>query len=160
MGTLFPVDIVVNPYLQNATPNSIYILWETDTESSNGLLSFFLGSLLAGLAAIFTPCVFPMIPITISFFMHRSENTNSSPVKSATVYMLGIVLTFTFLGMMLAIILGASGANQLAANPWVNLFIGSLFVYFALSLCRRLSPRQNTKHKYWQMYQALCAELC
>jgi thiol:disulfide interchange protein DsbD len=48
--------------------------------------------------------------------------------------MLGIVFTFTFLGMLLAILLGASGANQLAANPYVNLFIGFLFIYFALSL--------------------------
>ena len=80
-----------------------------------------------GFLALLTPCVFPMIPITISFFMHRSENTNSSPVKSATVYMLGIVLTFTFLGMMLAILLGASGANQLAANPIVNMFMALTF---------------------------------
>ena len=85
-----------------------------------------------GFLALLTPCVFPMIPITISFFMHRSENSSASPVKSASVYMLGIVLTFTFLGMMLAILLGASGANQLAANPIVNMFIAFLFIYFAL----------------------------
>ena len=102
--------------------------------ADNNISSFLVLAMSMGFLALLTPCVFPMIPITISFFMHRSENTNSSPVKSATVYMLGIVLTFTFLGMMLAILLGASGANQLAANPIVNLFIAFLFIYFAMSL--------------------------
>ena len=102
--------------------------------ADNNISSFLVLAMSMGFLALLTPCVFPMIPITISFFMHRSENTNSSPVKSATVYMLGIVLTFTFLGMMLAILLGASGANQLAANPIVNMFIAFLFIYFAMSL--------------------------
>ena len=102
--------------------------------ADNNISSFLILAMSMGFLALLTPCVFPMIPITISFFMHRSENTNSSPVKSATVYMLGIVLTFTFLGMMLAILLGASGANQLAANPIVNMFIAFLFIYFAMSL--------------------------
>jgi thiol:disulfide interchange protein DsbD len=59
---------------------------------------------------------------------------NQDPVKQASVYGVGIIATFTLLGLILAITLGASGANQLAANPWVNLFIGALFTYFALSL--------------------------
>ena len=75
-----------------------------------------------------------MIPITISFFLKRSENKKTSPVKDASVYMLGIVMTFTLLGVLLAIVLGASGATQLASNPYVNLFIAFLFVYFAFSL--------------------------
>ena len=127
--------------------------------TDNNISSFLLLAMSMGFLALLTPCVFPMIPITISFFMHRSENTNSSPVKSATVYMLGIVLTFTFLGMMLAILLGASGANQLAANPIVNMFIAFLFVYFAMSLfgfyeieipesLRRLSLQKENSEGY------------
>ncbi|MFH1853103.1 MAG: thioredoxin family protein, partial [Candidatus Neomarinimicrobiota bacterium] len=54
--------------------------------------------------------------------------------KQASVYALGIIFTFSVLGLILALTLGAAGANQLAANPWVNLFIGGLFIYFALSL--------------------------
>ena len=100
----------------------------------NDFFNLLLTSLLAGFAALLTPCVFPMIPITISFFLKRSENENTSPIKDASVYMLGIVLTFTFLGLLLAILLGASGATQLASNPIVNLFIAFLFVYFAFSL--------------------------
>ena len=100
----------------------------------NDFFNLVITSLLAGFAALLTPCVFPMIPITISFFLKRSENKNTSPIKDASVYMLGIVLTFTFLGLLLAILLGASGATQLASNPVVNLFIAFLFVYFAFSL--------------------------
>ena len=127
--------------------------------ADNNISSFLVLAMSMGFLALLTPCVFPMIPITISFFMHRSENTNSSPVKSATVYMLGIVLTFTFLGMILAILLGASGANQLAANPIVNMFIAFLFIYFAMSLfgfyeieipesLRRLSLQKENSEGY------------
>ena len=135
--------------------------------ADNNISSFLVLAMSMGFLALLTPCVFPMIPITISFFMHRSENTNSSPVKSATVYMLGIVLTFTFLGMMLAILLGASGANQLAANPIVNMFIAFLFIYFAMSLfgfyeieipesLRRLSlQKENSKGYVGILFMAL-----
>ncbi len=144
--------------------DSIFENFDFDKDSilaiaDNNISSFLVLAMSMGFLALLTPCVFPMIPITISFFMHRSENTNSSPVKSATVYMLGIVLTFTFLGMMLAILLGASGANQLAANPIVNMFIAFLFIYFAMSLfgfyeieipesLRRLSLQKENSEGY------------
>lgn len=100
-----------------------------------GFWSFILLSLSMGFLALLTPCVFPMIPITVSFFTKQGENEGGiSPIKQATVYGLGIIFTFSVLGILLAVILGASGANQLAANPWMNIFIGGLFVYFALSL--------------------------
>lgn len=99
-----------------------------------GFWSFVFLALSMGFLALLTPCVFPMIPITVSYFTHQGELKNQSPVKQASVYGFGIISTFTILGLILAITLGASGANQLAANPWVNLFIGALFTYFALSL--------------------------
>jgi len=102
--------------------------------TNNKVGSFLLLSLSMGFLALLTPCVFPMIPITISFFLKRGEDKNTSPVKGALVYMFGIVMTFTLLGMLLAIFLGASGATQLASNPYVNLFIAALFIYFAFSL--------------------------
>ena len=102
--------------------------------TDNKVGSFLLLSLSMGFLALLTPCVFPMIPITISFFLKRGEDKNTSPVKGALVYMFGIVMTFTLLGMLLAIFLGASGATQLASNPYVNLFIAALFIYFAFSL--------------------------
>ena len=105
-----------------------------DDAIAAGFWSFVLLSISMGFLALLTPCVFPMIPITVSFFTHQGELEDQKPLNQALVYTLGIVATFSILGMILAITLGATGANQLAANPWVNLFIGSLFVYFALSL--------------------------
>ncbi len=106
-----------------------------DEAIARGLWSFILLSISMGFLALLTPCVFPMIPITVAFFTKQGESESGpSPIAQASIYALGIISTFSILGIILAVILGASGANQLAANPWMNLFIGSLFVFFALSL--------------------------
>ena len=107
---------------------------DLDAAISQGFWPFVILALTMGFLALLTPCVFPMIPITVSYFTHQGELENQNPIKQASIYGLGIIATFTLLGLILAITLGASGANQLAANPWVNLFIGALFTYFALSL--------------------------
>ena len=99
-----------------------------------GFFSFVLLAISMGLLALLTPCVFPMIPITVSFFTQQGESGQGKPLKNAIIYTLGIIATFSILGFILALTLGASGANQLASNPWVNLFIAALFIYFALSL--------------------------
>ena len=101
---------------------------------SQGLSAFLYLSFTMGLLALLTPCVFPMVPITVSFFTkQKAQNRRDSVVKSL-VYCLGIVVTFTGLGLLLAVTLGASGASRFAANPWVNLTITGIFVAFALSL--------------------------
>ncbi len=92
-------------------------------------LAFVMGAL-----SLLTPCVFPMIPITVSYFTSHSAKKRSSAVRSALVYAAGIILTFTALGMALALVFGASGVNQLAANPWVNLVITAIFLSFAFGL--------------------------
>ena len=99
-----------------------------------GFWSFILLAATMGFLALLTPCVFPMIPITVSFFTQQGESSDKKPIINAIVYALGIIVTFTLLGFLLAVFLGASGANQLASSPWVNLFIGALFIAFALSL--------------------------
>ena len=107
---------------------------QLDTVIEKGLLSFMLFAMGMGFLALLTPCVFPMIPITVSFFTKAGEKKNTSPLFSATVYTLGIIIIFTGLGLILALTLGAAGANQIASNPWINLFIAALFIYFAFSL--------------------------
>jgi thiol:disulfide interchange protein len=99
-----------------------------------------------GALSLLTPCVFPMIPITVSYFTGRI-GTGGSPATSsgtaegardavpqALVYGLGIILTFTAVGFTLAIAFGAAGLNRLAADPWLNLAVTGLFIAFALSL--------------------------
>ena len=105
-----------------------------DAAIMEGFFPFILLALSMGFLSLLTPCVFPLIPITVSFFIQRGESKNGTPLANALIYAGGIVATFSLLGFILALTLGASGANQLAANPWVNLFIASLFIYFALSL--------------------------
>jgi len=105
-----------------------------DSAISEGFYSFILLAISMGFLALLTPCVFPMIPITVSFFTKMGESEGSKPINSAFIYAIGIITIFTTLGLILAITLGASGANQIASNPWINIFIGFLFVYFALSL--------------------------
>ncbi len=106
---------------------------ESDAVRAGGLWGFILLAIGAGLASLLTPCVFPMIPITVSWFSKHASRRSES-IRLALAFGAAIVLTFTALGMLAASLLGASGAHAIAANPWVNLFIGSIFVVFALSL--------------------------
>lgn len=99
-----------------------------------GLLGFIGFALLQGLLALLTPCVFPMIPITVSFFTKREKQTSGAAVGQAGFFSLGIIFTYTVLGLALALIAGPSGLNRLAASPWMNLFLTALFVIFALNL--------------------------
>lgn len=101
---------------------------------SQGLAQFVWLAMGMGALSLLTPCVFPMIPITVSFFTHQGGGSRASAVWSALLYAAGIISTFTALGLALAFFFGAAGVNQLAANPWVNLLITAIFVGFALSL--------------------------
>jgi len=98
------------------------------------LLAFVWLAMGFGALSLLTPCVFPMVPITVSYFTNHAGGGRKGAVFSAFVYAAGIVLTFTALGLLLALIFGAGGVNQLAANPWVNLLITAIFLGFALSL--------------------------
>ncbi len=92
-----------------------------------------LAALMGGLSLL-TPCVFPMVPITVSYFTGRGERRRGHAVRQALVYGLGIVMTFTAVGATLAIGFGVAGLNQFAANPWLNIAIAALFIAFALNL--------------------------
>jgi thiol:disulfide interchange protein len=101
---------------------------------ASGLLPFMWLAMTMGAVSLATPCVFPMIPITISYFTKNAEKNRAGVLKQALVYSLGIVFTFTVLGIGLAALLGATGINQFAANPWVNLLITLIFFGFAFNL--------------------------
>ncbi len=87
-----------------------------------------------GLAAVFTPCVFPMIPITMSFFLKKGTTTRTQSIFQAGIFALGIIVLFTVLGLATTALLGPFGVVQLGSNPWVNTFIAVIFAGFALSL--------------------------
>ncbi|MBM3984118.1 MAG: DUF255 domain-containing protein [Planctomycetes bacterium] len=105
-----------------------------DRALAAGDVATFLGLCVAlALLSLLTPCVFPMIPITVSFFAKRGANGGGG-TRYALVYGAGIVLTYTGFGVGMAAALGASSLQSVATNPWVNLAIGALFVFFGLSL--------------------------
>ncbi|MFN0206348.1 MAG: protein-disulfide reductase DsbD domain-containing protein [Planctomycetota bacterium] len=98
------------------------------------LSEFLIWACVGGWASLFTPCVFPMIPITVSFFSKRSKGNRRKAVGMATTYTAGIILTFTLIGVLASVAFGASGLTNFATNFWVNLALGSLFVVLAFSL--------------------------
>jgi thiol:disulfide interchange protein DsbD len=102
-----------------------------DEAKGRGLLAYMLVAFLAGLAALATPCVWPMIPITVSFF---SKQQGREGIQAAGLYSLGIVGTFTGIGVAVSAIFGATGVQDIAANPWVNGFLAILFIVLALNL--------------------------
>jgi len=102
--------------------------------AGGGLIAFLLIAFGFGLAAIFTPCVFPMIPITVSFFLQQKSAHRTQAVGQATLFGLGIIVLFSGLGLLTTAILGPFGMVQLGSNPWVNGFIALVFFVFGLSL--------------------------
>ncbi len=102
--------------------------------ADQGLGAFLVVAFGFGLASIFTPCVFPMIPITMSYFLNRQAGGKRDTVVQAVVFCLGIIVLFSGIGLLLTAALGPFGIVQLGSNPWVNGFIAALFIAFGLSL--------------------------
>jgi thiol:disulfide interchange protein DsbD len=97
--------------------------------NNDDLGAFLLTAFGFGLASIFTPCVFPMIPITMSYFLNKKGS-----VMQAAVFCLGIIVLFSGLGLVMRVLLGPFGIVALGSSPWVNGFITLLFWAFGLSL--------------------------
>jgi thiol:disulfide interchange protein DsbD len=103
------------------------------TEPKKGLLRFFLLSLLAGFAGVLTPCVFPMIPMTVAFFSSDSENRGRSFLK-VMIFGLSIVLIYSLLGVIVSLSSAGAGFANTLSTHWIpNLLFFILFVLFAAS---------------------------
>ena len=87
---------------------------------------------IAGLAAIITPCVFPMIPMTVSFFMHGGEGNKKKSMTEAIIFGISIILIYTIIGTLVAVTLGPASANWLSTS-WVNVIFFLIFLFFAAS---------------------------
>ncbi len=92
----------------------------------------FLLAFIAGFAALLTPCVFPMIPMTVSFFIKQSPS-RSKGIKNAMLFGVSIILIYVLLGTIVTAIFGADFLNSLSTNPWFNTFFFLLLVVFAIS---------------------------
>lgn len=101
-------------------------------EEKKGLWTIFFLAFLGGFAALLTPCVFPMIPMTVSFFTKQSK-TKAQGKKNAIIYGISIILIYVVLGSLVTAIFGADALNALSTNVWFNIIFFVLLVVFAAS---------------------------
>ena len=101
-------------------------------EDQRGLWSIFFLAFLGGFAALLTPCVFPMIPMTVSFFTKQSKNPGQGK-RNAILYGISIIAIYVVLGLAITGIFGADALNALSTNPWFNVFFFALLIVFAVS---------------------------
>lgn len=101
-------------------------------ESKRSNWGIFIIAFLSGFAALLTPCVFPMIPMTVSFFTKQSK-TRAAGIKNAVIYGLSIVVIYVVLGAVVTWVFGASVLSEMATNPWFNLAFFVLLIVFAIS---------------------------
>lgn len=101
-----------------------------DVESKS-MIGFMIFAFLSGFVALLTPCVFPMIPMTVTFFLKEGEKENG--IKKGIVFGISIILIFTILGLLVAFVFGAETLNQLATHWLPNTFVFVIFMVFAMS---------------------------
>lgn len=101
-------------------------------EKNKSLWTLFILSFFAGFAALLTPCVFPMIPMTVSFFTKQSKN-KAVGIRNAIIFGLAIIILYVLLGTVVTTIFGADSLNALSTNVWFNIIFFLLLVFFAVS---------------------------
>jgi thiol:disulfide interchange protein DsbD len=97
-----------------------------------GEAAIFLAGLLGGFLALLTPCVWPIIPMTVSFFLKRNKE-RSKAIREAFTYGLSIIVIYVALGLLVTALFGANALNALSTNAWFNLFFALLLIIFAAS---------------------------
>ena len=103
-----------------------------DKPVSNSLLYIFLAGIVGGFLALFTPCVWPIIPMTVSFFLKRNKDRKKA-IREAITYGVSIVVIYVALGLIVSLLFGASALNALSTNAIFNILFCLLLVVFAAS---------------------------
>ncbi|MDI5951303.1 protein-disulfide reductase DsbD family protein [Flavobacterium yafengii] len=116
---------------QVVAPEKVPVL-DTKPSKQRGLWSIFFIAFLSGFAALLTPCVFPMIPMTVSFFTKQSK-TKAKGIRNAIIYGIAIIFIYVVLGFLVTWIFGADALNALSTNVWFNIIFFVLLVTFAAS---------------------------
>lgn len=125
-------ELAVNT-ADNNQRNSTAITENTsDKSEQKGLLSIFIIAFFSGFAALLTPCVFPMIPMTVSFFTKQSKS-KAKGIRNAVIYGFSIIIIYVVLGLIVTKIFGADALNALSTNVWFNVIFFLLLVVFAAS---------------------------
>lgn len=133
-----PVEEVPAPTVTGHDHGSIINQWWTpvDVEQQNEAQSYWMILILGfvgGLIALMTPCIWPMIPMTVSFFLKRSKNSRAKAIGDALAYALSIIVIFVTLGIVLTLIFGPGELNKIATGAVFNLIFFALLLFFAIS---------------------------
>lgn len=122
------IDLLWTPVIEE-----LQELSDGEDLANASLISIFLKGLIWGFAALLTPCVWPMIPITVSFFLNRNKKSRRKAIQDASIYGLSIIIIYVTLGLLITAIFGASALNNLATSPIFNLIFFALLITFAFS---------------------------
>jgi thiol:disulfide interchange protein DsbD len=116
----------------DSSSSSDEVIGEKDNGDERSYLGIFLIAFFSGFAALLTPCVFPMIPMTVSFFTKQSK-TKAEGIKNSIIYGISIIVIYVVLGVVVTAIFGASVLSELSTDPWFNLVFFALLIVFAIS---------------------------
>jgi cytochrome c biogenesis protein CcdA/DsbC/DsbD-like thiol-disulfide interchange protein len=117
-----------------APPPSTGSTETADEEAPQSLLGLLVLGVIGGLVSLVMPCVYPLLPITLTYFIKQGGESRARSVAMSTAYALGIIIVFTGVGFLFSLLMGADGPRLFAANPWVNVIVALLFFWFAFSL--------------------------
>jgi len=127
-----PEDIEFSFDFQNGEGDEVSPIQNQHSSKGKGMWTIFFLAFLSGFAALLTPCVFPMIPLTVSFFTKHSK-TRAKGISNAILYGIFIIILYVALGVGVSSIFGADAMNKMATDPWFNLFFFFLLIIFAAS---------------------------
>lgn len=103
-------------------------------EFQEGLAKVLLLAFLGGMVSLLQPCVFPLMPVTITYFIKQGQGSRARSVFLSLAYAAGLIASFTGIGVAFSLALGPDGARIFATNMWVNIVVAGLFFWFAFSL--------------------------
>jgi len=133
IDTVKPVEVDTSKADVHIAPKGISLQEEIPAPDQQGSLwTLFFLAFLGGFTALFTPCVFPMIPMTVSFFTKQSK-TRAAGIRNAIIYGIAIIFIYVILGFSVSWIFGADALNSLATNVYFNLLFFILLIVFASS---------------------------
>ncbi len=123
---------VVKDTIKAAPEVTLSATEQNKKQDKKGLWTIFFIAFLSGFAALLTPCVFPMIPMTVSFFTKQSK-TRAKGIKNAIIYGISIIVIYVALGILVSLIFGPQALNALSTNVWFNVIFFLLLIVFAVS---------------------------
>ena len=136
--TVARVVLAENTDSINNTASTDSTLWvptplpQQGAEEGGSLFAIFFAGLLGGFIALLTPCVWPIIPMTVSFFLKRNKG-RAKAIREALTYGLSIVIIYVALGLLITLLFGANALNAMSTNAWFNIFFALLLIIFAAS---------------------------